>query len=89
MAGMLLGFPYNFPKFPLGIGALSLFGLGALEISSSQPAFPWLPRLWDLKLGQEEFFAGLPRSKVWRVEGLVKLLAGIGCGMILVIASLS
>ena len=89
LAGMLLGFPYNFPRFGLGIGVLSFFGLGALEISSSQPAFPWLPRLWDLELGQEEFLAGLPRSKVWRVEGLVKLLAAMGCGIILVILSLT
>ena len=75
-AGTLLGFPYNFPRFPFGIGALFFFGLGALEVSSSTPTFSWLPRLYDLEMEQETFLAGLPKPNVWRVEGAVKL--GIG-----------
>jgi hypothetical protein len=88
MAGMLLGFPYNFPRFPLGIGAFSFFGLGALEMAFSTPAFPWLPRLYDFEMGQETFFAGLPKSNVWRIEGLIKLVVGIGMAAKLIIASL-
>ena len=88
MAGMLLGFPYNFPRFPLGIGAFSFFGLGALEMAFSTPAFPWLPRLYDLEMEQETFLAGLPKSNVWRIEGLIKVVVGIGTAATLIIASL-
>jgi hypothetical protein len=88
-AGMLLGFPYNFPRFPFGIGVLFFFGLGALEATTSMPTFPWLPRLYDLDLEQDEFLAGLPRSNVWRIEGVIKLLIGLGATVLLVIVSLS
>ncbi len=37
---------------------------------------------------QETFLAGLPKSNVWRIEGAVKLVAGIGTAAMLVIASL-
>lgn len=79
---------YNFPRFPLGIGALSFFGLGALEITTSTPTFPWLPRLYDLEMEQETFLAGLPKSKVWRIEGAAKLVVGIGTAATLIISSL-
>jgi hypothetical protein len=88
MAGLLLGFPYNFPRFSLGIGAFSFFGLGALEFASSTPAFPWLPRLYDFKMGQGTFNAGLPKSDAWRIEGLVKIVVGIGMAITLIAASL-
>lgn len=87
LAGLLLGFPYNFPRFPLAIGALSFFGLGALEITTSTPMFPWLPRLYDMEMEQEAFLAGLPKSNVWRIEGAVKLVVGIGTAATLIIAS--
>lgn len=89
ITGMLLGFPYNFPRFPLGIGAFAFFGLGLMEISTGKPAFPWLPRLWDMKMDQEVFLAGLPKSKVWRVEGMIKLLIGLGTAGLLIAVSLS
>ncbi|MBN2548390.1 MAG: hypothetical protein JXB15_04485 [Anaerolineales bacterium] len=88
MAGMLLGFPYKFPRFSLGIGAFSFFGLGALETAFSTPAFPWLPRLYDFEMGQDTFFAGLPKSTLWRIEGLIKLVIGIGVAITLIIVSL-
>lgn len=88
LAGLLLGFPYSFPRFPLGIGALCFFGLGALEVTESMPALPWLPRLYDLDMEQEVFLAGLPKSSVWRIEGVVKLVVGIGIAATLIIASL-
>lgn len=88
LAGLLLGFPYNFPRFSLAIGALSFFGLGALEVTTSTPTFPWMPRLYDLEMEQETFLAGLPKSNAWRIEGAVKLVVGIGTAATLVIASL-
>ena len=88
IAGTLLGFPYNFPRFPFGIGALFCFGLGALEVTTAMPTFPWLPRLYDLEMEQEAFLAGLPRSNVWRVEGAVKVGVGIGAAVVLIIMSL-
>lgn len=88
MAGLLLGFPYNFPRFSLGLGAFSFFGLGALEMGTATPAFPWIPRLYDFKMGQETFLAGLPKSNGWRIEGLVKLALGIGTAATLLIVSL-
>lgn len=87
-AGTLLGFPYNFPRFPFGIGVLFFFGLGALEAATCTPTFPWLPRLYDLGLEQDVFLAGLPKSTVWRIEGVIKLLTGLGATVILFIVSL-
>jgi hypothetical protein len=87
-AGTLLGFPYNYPRFPFGIGALFFFGLGALEVTTSTPTFPWLPRLYDLEMEQETFLAGLPKSNVWRVEGAVKLGVGIVAAVVLIITAL-
>lgn len=86
--GMLLDFPYNFPRFSLGIGAFCFFGLGLMEIAFSTPTFPWLPRLYDLEMERETFFAGLPKSNVWRIEGLIKLVIGIGTAAALVVGSL-
>jgi hypothetical protein len=88
MAGMLLGFPYTFPRFTLGIAAFSFFGLGALEMGTSTPAFPWLPRLYDFELAQESFNAGLPKSTTWRIEGTIKLVVGISVAVTLIIISL-
>jgi len=87
-AGMVLGLPYNFPRLPFGIGALFFFGLGALEVTTSTPTFPWLPRLYDLEMEQETFLAGLPKSNVWRAEGAVKLGVGIVAAAVLIITSL-
>ena len=87
-AGMLLGFPYNFPRFSLGIGAFCFFGLGLMEIAFSTPTFPWLPRLYDLEMEQETFLPGLPKSNVWRIEGLIKLVIGIGTAAALIVGSL-
>ena len=75
--GMLLGFPYNFPRFPLGIAALFLLGLGALEIAFPKPAFAWLPHLWKTQLGNKEFLATLPDASFWRFHGIFMLLLGI------------
>jgi len=88
MAGMLLGFPYNFPRFPLGIGALFFFGTGALEIQFHKPTFPWLIRLWMLNLGPE-FHDAFPESAIWPIVGWVKLLVGIGVAAVLIKVSLS
>jgi len=89
LAGMLLGFPYNFPRFSLGIGAFSFFGLGVMEIVFAKPAFPWLPRLWDFNLAQETFEAGLPQANVWRIEGWGKLVIGIAVAAVLLAVSLT
>jgi hypothetical protein len=87
-AGTLLGFPYNFARFPFGVGALFFFGLGSLELATSAPTFPWLPRLYDLEMEQETFLAGLPKSSVWRIEGAIKVAVGLGAAAVLFIAAL-
>lgn len=89
LAGMLLGFPYSFPRFPLGIGAFSFFALGVMEILFAKPAFPWLPRLWDFNLAQDTFEAGLPQANAWRTEGWGKMVIGIAVAVVLLIVSLS
>jgi hypothetical protein len=88
MAGMLLGFPYNFPWFPLGLGALFFFGLGLTEVGFSRTSFPWLLRLWKLHIGGRKFHDNFPESVRWRVEGSAKMLVGIGVAVMLVIVSL-
>lgn len=87
LAGMLLGFPYNFPRFPLGIGAFFFFGLGLTEITFGKTSFPWLLRLFQLHIGGREYHDDSPESIAWRIEGVLKLLAGIGAAVILIIAS--
>ena len=88
MGGMLLGYPYNFPRFPLGIGAFFLFGLGLTEITFSKTSLPWLLRLFQLHIGGREYHDRFPESTAWRTEGLVKLLVGIGTAVIIIIVSL-
>ena len=56
--------------------------------NSGQSAFPWFSRIWDLQLEQAEFEAGLPDPTFgWRVIGLIKLLVGIGLGVLLLMGS--
>jgi hypothetical protein len=86
MGGMLLGFPYKFPRFPLGLGVLFLVGWGLSEIAFSQASFPWLVRIWKLRLGLE-YIDAFPTSAGWQIVGAVKVLAGIGTVLILAIAS--
>jgi hypothetical protein len=86
MGGMLLGFPYKFPRFPLGLGVLFLVGWGLSEIAFSQASFPWLVRIWKPHLGLE-YIDGFPVSAGWQILGAVKVLAGIGAVLILAIAS--
>jgi len=86
LKGMLKGFPYNFPRLALAIGILAFVGLGGIEMDSGQSAFPWFSRIWDLQLGQAEFEASLPDPTMgWHIIGAIKLIAGIGCGTLLLI----
>ena len=88
LGGMVGGFPYNFPRFALAIGILIFIGLGGIEIDSGQSAFPWFSRIWDLQLGQAEFEASLPGPTIgWRIMGLIKLLVGIGLGVLLLMGN--
>jgi hypothetical protein len=84
--GMLLGFPYRFPRFPLGLGVLFLIGWGLSEIAFSQASFPWLVRIWRLRLGLE-YLDAFPTSVGWQIAGAVKVLAGITTPVILIIVS--
>lgn len=88
MTGMLLGFPYNFPRFPLGIGAFFFFGLGLTEITFGKTAFPWLLRLFQLHIGGREYHDDFPESTAWRIEGWAKLLVAIGAAAVLIFVSL-
>jgi len=84
--GMLLGFPYKFPRFPLGLGGFFLIGWGLSEIAFSQASFPWLVRIWKLHLGLE-YLDAFPLSNGWQIAGALKFLVGVGTIAILVIVS--
>jgi hypothetical protein len=84
--GMLLGFPYKFPRFPLGLGVLFLIGWGLSEIAFSQASFPWLVRIWRLNLGLE-YLDAFPISPGWQIAGAVKVLLGVGTVAVFIIAS--
>ena len=84
--GTLLGFPFRFPRFPLGLGVLFLVGWGLSEIAFSQASFPWLIRIWRLRLGLE-YIDAFPISAGWQGAGAVKVLAGIGTVIVLAIVS--
>ena len=84
--GMLLGFPYKFPRFALGLGALFFIGWGLSEVAFRQASFPWLVRIWKLHLGLE-YLDSFPQSDGWRIVGAFKFLVGIVTATILIIAS--
>jgi len=84
--GMLLGFPYKFPRFPLGLGVLFFIGWGLSEVAFRQASFPWLVRIWKLHLGME-YLDAFPLSDGWRIAGTVKFLFGIGTVAILLVSS--
>jgi len=77
MAGMMFGFPYNFSRFPLVIGAFLFFGLGLTEITFRKTSFPWLLRLFQFGIGGREYHDQFPESATWRIIGLVKVLVGM------------
>ncbi|MCK4835178.1 MAG: hypothetical protein KAT17_00990 [Candidatus Aminicenantes bacterium] len=88
LKGMIKGFPYNFPRLALAIGIVAFIGLGGIEMDSGQSAFPWFSRIWDLQLGQAEFEASLPDPTIgWQIIGAIKLLLGMGLGVLLLIGS--
>ena len=84
--GVLLGFPYKFPRFPMGLGVLFFIGWGLSEVAFRQASFPWLVRIWKLHLGLE-YLDAFPTSDGWRIAGAVKFLVGMGTVATLVIAS--
>ena len=86
VGGMFLGFPYKFPRFPLGLGVFFLIGWGLSEITFSQASFPWLVRIWKPRLGLE-YIEAFPISVGWQIAGAVKVLVGIGAAAILFIES--
>jgi hypothetical protein len=88
LAGMFLGFPYNFTHFPLAVGAFFLIGLGITEVAFGKTSFPWFFRLFQFGLGRD-YHDSFPESTAWRIEGAVKVLLGIGAVVVLIITSLS
>jgi hypothetical protein len=84
--GLLLNFPYRFPRFPLGLSGLFFIGWGLSEISFCQSSFPWMVRIWRLGLGPE-YLQGFPVSAGWKIPGAIKLVLGIGVVVVFVIAS--
>jgi hypothetical protein len=84
--GVLLGFPYKFPRFPLGLGIFFLIGWGLSEVAFSQASFPWLVRIWRLHLGLE-YIEVFPISGGWQIAGAIKFMLGTGTAAILFIAS--
>jgi hypothetical protein len=86
MGGLLLGFPYNFARFPLGITSIYAFGLGLIEIGFKRSSFSSLLYVWDFRLGLDYIYAG-PESTRWQIAGLAKVLLAIGILVISFIAS--
>ena len=60
-------------------------GLGLTEVTFGKTSFPWLLRLFQLRVGGREYHDDFPESAAWRIEGIVKLLVGIGTALILAI----
>lgn len=85
-AGIFLGFPYNFARFPLGIASIYAFGLGLMEIGFKKASFSSLLYMWDFRLGLDYIYVG-PESTVWQIAGLAKVLLAIGILAISVIVS--
>jgi len=85
-AGTLLGFPYNFARFPLGIASIYAFGLGLMEIGFRRSSFTSLLYVWDFRLGLDYIYVG-PESTAWQIAGLAKVLLAIGILAISVMVS--
>ena len=86
LTGIVLGFPYKFPRFPLGLGILFLVGWGLSEITFSQASFPWLVRIWRPSLGLN-YLDAFPISAEWVYVGSSKVFLGIATVVILIIAT--
>ena len=84
--GMRMGFPYKFPRFPLGLAGFFLIGWGLSEIAFRQASFPWLVRIWNLHLGLE-YLDAFTLSSRWQILGAVKLLVGTGTLLMLLMSS--
>lgn len=83
---VILGFPYRFPRFSLGLGILFLIGWGFSEIALKQPSFPWMIRIWRPYLGLE-YLNTFPEFQWWQIAGAFKVFAGIAITVILIISS--
>jgi len=85
--GVYTGFPFMYVKFGLGFSLLFFFATGCMEAVSKQPVFPWFPRIWKVEeFGKmEEFISSLPKSLIWRIMGIVKLLVSIVIVIIIII----
>lgn len=86
IAGLLLNFPYNYPRFPLGLGGFFLMGWGLSEIAFKQASFPWLVRIWKTRLGLD-YLDAFPLSNTWQIAGGIKALLGVASIVVLVLAS--
>ena len=86
LAGITFGFPYKFPRFPLGLGILFLVGWGLSEIAFRQASFPWLVRIWRPNLGLD-YLDAFPISAAWVILGSIKVLLGIATVVILIITN--
>ena len=85
-SGMLMGFPFKFPRFSLGLGGFFLMGWGLSEIAFSQASFPWLVRIWKRHLGLD-YLDNFPITSTWQIAGAVKAVLGIIAIVILIVAS--
>jgi hypothetical protein len=84
--GMLLGFPYSFARFPLGIACIYAFGIGLMEIGFKRPGFSHLLYVWDFRLELDYVYTG-PEATAWQIAGLAKIVLAVGVVMASVIAS--
>ena len=84
--GWLRGFPFKFPRFPLGLGIFFLIGWGLSEAAFCQASFPWLVRIWKLRLGLD-YLDAFPISPGWQIAGGGKALLGLVIVLILAIGS--
>jgi len=84
--GVLAGYPFRFPRFALGLGVLFLIGWGLSEVTFRQASFPWLVRIWKLRLGLD-YLDSFPLSDGWCAAGVVKALLGLGAVATLILVS--
>ena len=84
--GLLLGFPYNFARLPLGIAGIYSFGVGLMEIGFKRPGFPHLLYVYDFRMGLDYVWVGA-ESAVWQLAGILKVLLAIGIMATFLVAS--
>jgi len=86
IAGRLIGYPFIFPQFALGLCSVYTFGLRLMEICFRRISFNSLLYIWGFSLGLD-MVTQQPEAASAPVLGVMKMLLSIAIGVILFVVT--